>query len=283
ISVIGPTGAGKSTFIEYATQQNVGTVGHSLKSETSEIRAVRTKHPDEQGSVIFVDTPGFNDTNRSDIEILVQIAAWFVKIYQKNVPLSAIVYLHRISDNRMVGAPFKNLQMFAGMCGQETMPRVILGTTMWSETKPATGARREKELKGSFWADMIKQGCEAQRFGDSYKYAWELIGKLPTEQENIVLSRAIYHKKNLNATATGVRLTEELNRLITDQKSAARRLEEQVNGQHNPVLVAELQQRKVDIELKIGGMTAQLQQLKVPFGRKFMNFITGKRARKSGV
>ncbi|KZP04215.1 hypothetical protein FIBSPDRAFT_767786, partial [Athelia psychrophila] len=281
---VGPTGAGKSTFINHATRQNSGTVGHSLQSETSEIRAVRTKHPDEQGSVILIDTPGFNDTNRSDIEILAQIAGWFVKVYKKNVPLSAIVYLHRISDNRMVGAPFKNLQMFAGMCGQETMPRVILGTTMWGETMPATGARREKELKGTFWADMIKQGCEAQRFGDSYKSAWELIGKLPTEQENIVLSREIYHdKKNLNATATGVKLTEELNRLIIEQKSAARRLEEQVNGQHNPVLVAELQRRKVDIELKMGRVTAQLQQLKVPFGRKFMNFITGKRARKSGV
>ncbi|KZP04218.1 hypothetical protein FIBSPDRAFT_904449 [Athelia psychrophila] len=73
IILMGPTGAGKST-------QNGGSVGHSLQSQSVDIKAVRTKHPDDQGSVIFVDTPGFDDTNRSDIEILAQIAGWFVKV-----------------------------------------------------------------------------------------------------------------------------------------------------------------------------------------------------------
>ncbi|KZP32134.1 hypothetical protein FIBSPDRAFT_1037208 [Athelia psychrophila] len=284
VIVMGPTGAGKSTFIEYATQQAGESVGHSLESKTSEIRAVRCQHLRDHESVIFVDTPGFDDTHRSDIEILSQIAGWFVKAYKQKVPISAIIYLHRISDNRMAGSPLKNLQMFASMCGQEAMPRVVLATTMWGETTTATGERREKELKGTFWTDMIAQGCTVQRFGDSYPSAWQLVGKLPTVQENVILSREIFDdKKKLNETAAGVKLTEELNRLISDQKEAARRLEEQVNSQHDPVLVAELQQRKVDIELKIGGVTTQLQQLKVPFGRKIMNFITGKRARKSGV
>jgi len=32
------------------------------------------------GSVVFVDTPGFGDTYKSDIEILAAIAAWLVKL-----------------------------------------------------------------------------------------------------------------------------------------------------------------------------------------------------------
>ncbi|KZP32042.1 hypothetical protein FIBSPDRAFT_813055 [Athelia psychrophila] len=281
---MGPTGAGKSTFIEYATQQSGKSIGHSLQSETSAIRAVRTKHPADQGSIIFVDTPGFDDTNRSDIEILALIAGWFVKVYKEKVALSAILYLHRISDNRMAGSPLKNLQMFASMCGHEAMPHVILGTTMWSETKAETGARRETELKTTFWADMIAQGCTVQRFLDSYDSAWEIVGELPTADENIILSHEIYDdKKNLNETAAGVKLTEELNKLIADQKTAARRMEEQVKSQHNPVLVAELQRRQDEIEAKIGGVAAQLQQLKIPSPRRFMNFLTGKKTRKSGV
>ncbi|KZP32047.1 hypothetical protein FIBSPDRAFT_1023769 [Athelia psychrophila] len=284
IIVMGLTGAGKSTFIEYATQQSGGTIGHGLQPHTSEIQAVRTKHPDGQGSVIFVDTPGFNNTKRLDIELLGQIADWCVKAYKEKVPLSAIVYLHRISDNRMAGSPLKNLQMFASMCGQGAMPRVILGTTMWSETMPATGVRREKELKGTFWANMIKEGCKVQRFDDSYLSAWETVGELPAVQENVILSREILDdKKNLNETAAGVKLTEELNKLIADQKAAARRLEEQVHSQHNPVVVAQLRLEKDEMEKKIGWVTTQLQQLKIPFARRFMNFLTGKMARKSGV
>ncbi|KZP04214.1 hypothetical protein FIBSPDRAFT_767782 [Athelia psychrophila] len=243
---MGPTGAGKSTFIGYATQESSAPVDH-----TSDIRAVRTKRPDDQGSVIFVDTPGFDDTNRSDIEILAQIAGWFVKVYKEKVALSAILYLHRISDNRMAGSPLKNLKMFASMCGQEAMPHVILATTMWSETKLATGERRETELKTTFWADMIAQGCTVQRFEDTYDSAWQIVGDSLAGEENIILSHEIYDdKKNLNETGAGIKLTEELNRLISDQKVAARRMEEQVKSQHNPVLVAELQRRHDEIEEK---------------------------------
>ncbi|KZP27766.1 hypothetical protein FIBSPDRAFT_730450 [Athelia psychrophila] len=172
---MGPTGAGKTTFIEHATQQNGGAVGHSLKLETSEIRAVRANRPRDCGSVTLVDTPGLDDTDRSDIEILVQIADWFGKTYKGNASILAIVYLHRISDNRMAGSPLKNLQMFARICGQEAMPRVVLTTTMWSETMSATGERREEELKTICWVDMIKQGCAVHRFEDSYESAWKIM------------------------------------------------------------------------------------------------------------
>ncbi|KZP32041.1 hypothetical protein FIBSPDRAFT_723592 [Athelia psychrophila] len=282
---MGPTGAGKSTFIEYATQQNGASVGHDLQSKTSKVLAVRSKHPKDQSSVIFVDTPGFDDTNRSDIEILAEIASWFVKVYKENVPISAIVYLHRISDNRMAGSPLKNLQMFASMCGYAAMPRVILATTMWGElTQPAPGEQREKELKTTFWADMIAQGCKVRRFGDSYESAWKIVGNLPTEQENIILSREICDdKKKLNQTAAGVKLTEELNRLIADQKKAALQIQEQANSQSNPVLVEELRLKQDEIKKKIGRVTAQLRLLKIPFMAKIASFFTGKKARKSGI
>ncbi|KZP02528.1 hypothetical protein FIBSPDRAFT_969882 [Athelia psychrophila] len=284
IVVMGPTGAGKSTFIEHATQQNGGSVRHSLQSQSVDIRAVRTKHPDDQGSVVFVDTPGFDDTNRSDNDILAQIARWFVKVYKEKVPISAILYLHRISDNKMAGSPLRNFQMFAFMCGQGAMPRVILGTTMWSETKPDTGERREQELKTTFWADMIAQGCKVQHFGDSYESAWGVIGKLPTEQENDILSREIYdNEKIFSETAAGIMMTECFNRLIADHKAAARRLDDQINSQDNPLLVAELQRKRDEIEEKINHMTGQLQLLKIPFAGRIWNFFTGKKPQKSGI
>jgi len=280
VVLMGPTGAGKSTFINHATRQGGQGIGHSLKSQTSEIRAVRCKHPVDQSSVVFVDTPGFDDTHRSDIEILSQIAGWFVKLCKEHVPLAAIVYLHRISDNRMAGSPLKNLQMFASMCGQQAMPSVVLGTTMWNEVNKGTGERREAELKTNFWKDMIEQDCRVERFHDSYESAWEMIGKLPPASEGVILSTEIVHdKKNLNETAAGVKLNEELAKLIADQKAAIKRMAEQAQTADDPVLVEELQK----IEGKIQNVAVQLGQLKVPFGRKLMNFFAGRKARKSGI
>ncbi|KAG8855267.1 hypothetical protein FRC20_000803 [Serendipita sp. 405] len=76
-NVMGPTGAGKSTFIDYAAGANGHGIGHPLRSSTSDI-TVRKANIDNQ-SFAFVDTPGFDDTTRSDYEILGEIAEFLVK------------------------------------------------------------------------------------------------------------------------------------------------------------------------------------------------------------
>lgn len=48
-------------------------VGHALEICTTEVTPVRTPYLD---GVIFVDTPGFDDTNRSDADILDATRRW---------------------------------------------------------------------------------------------------------------------------------------------------------------------------------------------------------------
>lgn len=162
------------------------------------------------------------------------------------------------------------------------MPRFVLATTMWSCVFPETGALREQNLRGTSWADMIAQGCIGERFNDSYESAWQLVGNLPTERENVI--QMYDDKKKLHdPTAVGVKLTEELNRLIADQGEGARRLKEQAQKPDNLVLVAELQTRNAEIENKIEGVTAQLQMLKIPFTKKIRNLFIGPKTRNSGT
>lgn len=62
-------------FIELATGIT-GTVSHSLQSSANEISVVRLPFPGL--SLCFVDTPGFDDTNRSDLDVLKLISDWLM-------------------------------------------------------------------------------------------------------------------------------------------------------------------------------------------------------------
>ena len=98
-------------FIQKATDRS-WNVGHSLQSHTSEVKAIRVLFSDGI-SLVLVDTPGFDDTNKSDLDILKIIAKWFedayvhrcrlychwtqhVHSYRHDLEISGVLYLHTI-------------------------------------------------------------------------------------------------------------------------------------------------------------------------------------------
>lgn len=67
-------------FINAAAGQNVTSVGHGLSSCTSKIQAISIPYPrDTTRRIVFVDTPGFDDTFIEDTEILRRIAVWLAR------------------------------------------------------------------------------------------------------------------------------------------------------------------------------------------------------------
>ena len=62
-------------FINHATQKT-SDVGHGLQPGTINIQPIRATHPTTDDPVIFVDTPGFDNPDRSDMEILTMITGW---------------------------------------------------------------------------------------------------------------------------------------------------------------------------------------------------------------
>jgi energy-coupling factor transporter ATP-binding protein EcfA2 len=277
VVVMGPTGSGKSTFIDCATRQDGNTIGHKLRSFTKDIRTVRIEHP-KIGSVVFVDTPGFDDTFKSDLEILTTIANWLVKVYKGNVPLAAIIYMHKISDNRMTGSLLKNLTMFTSVCGQSAMPRVVIATTMWGKVDADEGAQREGELKGDFWKDILAAGCRTERFDKSYESAWTIIGIVADGDSAPapLLSREIVDADlRLNETKAGVTLNRELEKLIKDRKVAARKISQQAKSNNNDVVIQQLNEQTAQIEERINQITDQLHEMKIPLWRRFRKMFRG--------
>jgi len=285
IALMGPTGTGKSTFIDIATCQKAKHVGHKLESHTSEIRAVRFLHPTTFVPYVLVDTPGFNDTNKTDAEVLDMIADWLKKTYKSNVKVAGIIYLHRISDNRMSGSPLKNLQMFGKLCGDTAIKSVVLATTMWTKVRPVeVGVRREQELKEKYWAGMLSLGSRMMRFGDSFDAAWKMIDQIvipETDKDNALLLQEELVKLNLRLgeTEAGKTLYTKLLELLSQQKETIKKLREEAVAEENEQLAQELAAQYEDMQDALQSTFEQLGKMKIPLGRRLLMWFSFRKAR----
>jgi hypothetical protein len=201
--------------------------------------------------------PGFNDTDKTDVEVLAMIANWLettrmcVRLlaysvpllttnrYKKNLTLYGIIYLHRISDNRMAGAPLKTLQMFGKLCGDGAIRNVVLATTMWTKVNSNLGERREQELKARYWQGMLNLGSRTMRFGDSFNSAWKIIDQIVDNHEDYPLlfqEELVDLGLQFNETVAGKTLYTKLQMVLAEKKEVAVKLRYEVEAEQNEQL-----------------------------------------------
>jgi predicted GTPase len=77
--VMGGTGSGKTTFVNLISGSSLGT-GSGLKSCTSEVQ-VSAPFLLDNSQITLIDTPGFDDTVKSDTDVLKLIAAFLSQTY----------------------------------------------------------------------------------------------------------------------------------------------------------------------------------------------------------
>ncbi|KAH7303682.1 hypothetical protein B0I35DRAFT_330121, partial [Stachybotrys elegans] len=171
--VMGITGAGKSTFISKLTPYPEVVLTPGVHADTQEVRAYPFQHGDKK--VWLVDTPGFDDTKRADIDVLEDLAGWLMAATKNNLKLVGIVHLHRITDVRLGGVAYKDLTMFQRLCGKDSFPSVVLGTTMWPANPTANDYNREKELRTTFYQEMINDGGVMMRIMNTKGSALEAV------------------------------------------------------------------------------------------------------------
>lgn len=181
--------------------------------------------------VHLVDTPGFDDTNRSDTDVLKDLAYWLGLSYErKKIRLTGLIYLHPITHTRMAGTAFKNLRTFKKLVGSESMASVALVSTMWGETSDADEERRDLILRETpeFWKSMIDQGAKPYRHTRSQASALTIIrpllGKIPTvlnlQHELVDQGKNLNHTEAGKEVDAGISLQREmLERKIEDTKT----------------------------------------------------------------
>ena len=169
--------------------------------------------PYASAKITLVDTPGFNDTTKSDTQVLLDISTWMSSSYKKGKLLSGIIYLHRITDVRMDGSSVKYVKMFQKLCGPDALQNVLLATTQWSNVNQAQGESRERELRdGRFWGGLITEGASVTRFMGTRESGMELIDKLMGYQPKPldIQDQIVGEKMEMSETNAGKFMNEEL-------------------------------------------------------------------------
>jgi hypothetical protein len=111
--------------------------------------------------IVLVDTPGFNDTDMDEEEVLIRVTDWIKETHQKGRKFSGLLYLHPINKTREKGSDVRSLKIFKRLVGNTNFQNVVIGMTFCDVEEPEVVASRERILRESpeFWGDMIAAGA----------------------------------------------------------------------------------------------------------------------------
>lgn len=191
----------------------------------------------------FVDTPGFNDPERSEFDIVFDISDALGRVQQ----IMGILYLHRISDDRMLGSSIRHLRIFRALCGSLCMKKVIILTTHWDMlASEEVGQARESELQEHYWRELIADGARVERFEKGSPEEAERIIKILTQNDPKTVKLAILEQildhKSFAETDVGRIINEDIQRLQQRKEEESRHArEEEVAQQQNSTLLGEPQ------------------------------------------
>ena len=174
--------------------------------------AYRLRVDDQQ--IVLLDTPGFDDTYRGNSDVLTDIAYWLTTSYVQGYRLTAILYLHRITDVRLYGSSIRNLRLFGKIIGDGACGNVTLLTTMWAQVDPAIGTEREQALVNSadFWGSLGTKGAKVARFDGTREGAQLIIrSQLNNAGRTLTLQREMIQERLLLIdTQAGKQLVADL-------------------------------------------------------------------------
>jgi hypothetical protein len=186
--------------------------------------------------------------------------------YAANMKLGGVVYLHDITQARMLGTIRQNLTMFQKLIGEDALRCVVLGTTKWSLLADLhVGHQRQEQLQSQFWKEMIEGQSYVVRVSNK---------DTPREIVNGILDRIKFKNSKLEFLTIQKELVKM--RKFVPQTDAGQTLKYSLDE------LIKLQKRRVqnltDEEFEKGRqdldrLLKTAKDLQVPMGKRIMRFL----------
>jgi hypothetical protein len=165
---------------------------------------------------MVVDTPGFDDdtVGVTDADTLHQITKMLVKQYEMKMCLKGIIYLQRISDNRIGHSGRRALRILREICGDSALENVILTTTRWGENRDGRDEERETYLLEHVWDPLLRMRAGNQRYHGTPDSAIGIVQDLLGRDEVLLdIQKEIFDGRELGKTSAGTLVTDNLEEL----------------------------------------------------------------------
>ncbi|KAI1175755.1 P-loop containing nucleoside triphosphate hydrolase protein [Nemania sp. FL0916] len=221
IAVMGLTGTGKTTFINAMSGASLET-SSGLKSCTKHIATAAMILGGHQ--VCLIDSPGFDDADMKDTEILKEIASGLDHMNRKNLQLTGLIYFHNISHVRFGKTALRNVRLFRALVGDKNMQNVVLVSTRWdiaqNDNQEVVNQRiAQLESEEDFWGGMIRAGARHEKLQNiKYDGMRILEGLLRKPTTEVQLQSQLRQSLSLSNTTAGQVLQEELKKIQDEHK-----------------------------------------------------------------
>ncbi|KAF9032047.1 hypothetical protein BJ165DRAFT_861121 [Panaeolus papilionaceus] len=183
--IMGPTGAGKSTFIEALAggSQNLAISSNQLAGFTQHVTAyklVSVVRKVRGRAIYLVDTPGFSDDKISEIEIMEMLTDWL----KDNcfADYFTVLFLTPITVTRLPGSRRRTIKMLTESLGYLTYT-VTIATTMWDTLHSERTCSRAEKTFEQLRAVVFK---EFYGHENDSKVRWHLVITGPAIRRNFV-------------------------------------------------------------------------------------------------
>ncbi|KAF9034768.1 hypothetical protein BJ165DRAFT_1598382 [Panaeolus papilionaceus] len=178
--LLGPTGSGKSTFIEsLAPNTSLSLSSNKLEGFTQSINVYCIVNVKSNAGypIYLVDVPGFADTKISSMGIVSMVR----KMIQTNGnPWFYILYFTPIHNPRLPGSQRRVLRTFEALTGPESAGRnITIVSAMWDLVWGESASRRAEnnfsQLQDEIWQNYISSGSHIVRFQNKQESALTIL------------------------------------------------------------------------------------------------------------
>lgn len=171
-------------------------------------------------TVTLIDTPGFDDSDRSDADILTLLAGYMAHTYENGMLLTGVIFVHPISQQRMLGSEVHRNRLFKKILGENAYSHVVIATTMWDQVSEREAESRmdQRRTRNDIWGDMVKLGAQVVRHDDNTASATAIIRSLAQFESPVELQlqrELVEVGGQIGLTSAGKQLDEDLGAAIS--------------------------------------------------------------------